>query len=507
MKRKPKKQGSIESCGKLPVGSGSASSPEPSHAASCEHVGRAQTTELGDGDLTARPIPFLVKNIAIPASVGLFFHTMYNVVDTFFAGRVSTQALAALSLSFPAFFLIIALGSGLGVGATALMGNALGAKDSNKASVLAVQGLVVSLGAGIMISGGGILISPFLFRSLGATGQYLHLCLLYMNIIFAGAAAFMLVYMSNAILQAQGNTRPHRNFLMAGFVANCVLDPWFIHGGLGVPAMGIGGVALATVLIQFGGGLYLSFRAWQSGLLKLERFSNLLPRWGVISEIARQGLPSSLNYMTIGLGIYVITFFVSDYGSVAVAAYGAAMRVEQIVLLPSIGLNIATLSLVAQNRGAGLQGRVWESMRVALNYGARIMAVGTVLVLLLARPLMSFFTDDQTVINIGTTYLRIDALVLYAYVVLFVHVAALQGVKRPMFGVWVGLLRQILFPAVVFYLMTKVFNVGLLGIWWGIFAITWAAAFGAAYVGRIYLTRVLAGDQKMTRHADDSTPG
>ncbi len=462
----------------------------------CQPAGGVQAEALHDRDLTARPIPFLVKNIAIPASVGLFFHTMFNVVDTFFAGRVSTEALAALSLSFPAFFLIIALGNGLAVGATALMGNALGSADSDKASVLAFQGLVVGLGAGVIVSGIGILVSPFLFRSLGATDEYLHLCLLYMNIIFAGAAAFMLVYMSNAVLQAQGNTRPHRNFLIAGFVANCVLDPWFIHGGLGVPAMGIGGVALATVLIQLGGGVYLGFMAWKSGLLRVDRARGLLPKWDAVSEIVRQGLPSSLNYMTIGLGIYVITFFVSDYGSVAVAAYGAAMRVEQIVLLPSIGLNIATLSLVAQNRGAGLPDRVWESMRVSLVYGARIMAVGTILVLVLARPLMSFFTADQAVIDIGTTYLRIDALVLYAYVVLFVHVAALQGVKRPMFGVWVGLFRQILVPALVFTLMTRVLDAGLLGIWWGIFAITWTAALAAAYAGRIYLSRILAADQR-----------
>ena len=449
-----------------------------------------------DRDLTSGPIPLLIRNIAIPASVGLFFHTMFNVVDTFFAGQVSTQALAALSLSFPAFFLIIALGSGFSVGATALIGNALGADDAEEAALLSRQCLLVGLAAGAGLSGIGILVSPPLFRSLGASGAYLGLCLIYMDIIFAGAAAFMLVYMNNAVLQAQGDTRPHRNFLIAGFAANCLLDPWFIFGGLGVPAMGIGGLALATVLIQLGGGVYLGTRAWKSGLLRLTGWQSLLPDWRVVAEIARQGLPSSLNYMTIGLGIYVITYFVSDFGAPAVAAYGAAMRVEQMVLLPSIGLNIATLSLVAQNRGAGKPERVWEAMRVALSYGAWVMAGGTLLVLLLARPVMSFFTEDQGVIDIGTTYLRIDALVLYAYVLLFVHVAALQGVKRPMFGVWVGLFRQILVPALAFYFMIRVLDFGLLGIWWGIFGITWAAALAATGAGRHYLKRILAADRE-----------
>ena len=446
------------------------------------------------GDLTTRPIPQLIRQIAIPASIGIFFHTMFNVVDTYFAGHFSTQALAALSLSFPAFFLIIAMGSGLQTGTTALIGNALGSYDHEEAGRLALQGLVFGLITGILLTGVGIAVSPWLFRSLGASGDYLAITLEYMDTIFIGAAAFLLVYMNNAILQAQGDTRPFRNFLIAGFAANCVLDPWFIFGGYGVPAMGIQGVALATICIQAGGAAYLGWKARKTGLVRMQQWRDLIPQWRPCWEIARQGLPSSLNYMTIGLGIYVITYFVSDFGPQAVAAYGSAMRVEQIALLPSIGLNIATLSLVAQNRGGQRHARIWETIGKALQYGAIVTGIGTVGVLLLARPLMGVFTDDPAVVDIGTTYLRIDALVFFAYVILFVHVAALQGVKRPMFGVWIGLARQTCGPALVFSLLIKVLGVGLLGIWWGIFGVTWAAALTAALVGRRYLARVLAED-------------
>lgn len=448
-----------------------------------------------DGDLTQRPIPQLIRHIAVPASVGIFFHTMFNVVDTYFAGHISTQALAALSLSFPAFFLLISLGSGLQTGTTALIGNALGAADHEKAGRLALQGLVFGVLTGAVLTLVGLAVGPWLFRSLGAEGHYLDLAVRYMDTIFLGSVAFLLVYMNNAILQAHGDTRPFRNFLIAGFVANCLLDPWFIFGGLGLPALGIRGVALATVLIQAGGAVYLAHKARQTGLVRMRSWRDLLPQIQPVAAIARQGFPSSVNFMTIGLGIYVITYFVSDFGPQAVAAYGAAMRVEQIALLPSIGLNIATLSLVAQNRGRRHHDRIWNTLGTALQYGAVVMALGTLGVLVLARPLMTLFTEDPAVVDIGTTYLRIDALVFFAYVILFVHVAALQGVKRPMFGVWIGLGRQIIAPLIVFGLLVKWLGMGLIGIWWGIFGITWAAALIAAISGRRYLARVLTQEE------------
>jgi Na+-driven multidrug efflux pump len=211
---------------------------------------------------------------------------------------------------------------------------------------------------------------------------------------------------------------------------------------------------------------------------------DIFPKPGPFKEIARQGLPASFNMLTVGMGIFVITYFVSQFGKEAVAAYGIAMRIEQIVLVPTIGLNIATLTLVAQNNGAGLLDRVQETLRKCLKYGAFIMAAGSVVVFMGARVLMTLFTGDESVIAIGATYLRIDALVLYAYVLLFVHVAALQGMKRPMFALWVGLYRQIVAPFILFWAVTRVLHFGLLGIWWGIFAITWSAAIFTLFYAR-----------------------
>jgi putative MATE family efflux protein len=295
--------------------------------------------------------------------------------------------------------------------------------------------------------------------------------------------------MFNAVLNAQGETKPFRNILIVAFFLNIGLDPWFIYGGLGVPAMGVVGIALATLAAEAVGCVYLGYKVLQTGLVSRGDLANALPKFGPFREIARQGLPASVNLLTVGMGIFVITYFVSLFGKEAVAAYGSAMRVEQIVLVPSIGLNVSTLTLVAQNNGARLFDRINQTLRISLSYGAVLMGIGTVLVLVGANYLMTFFTDDPSVIRIGATYLRIDALVFYAYVVLFVHVAALQGMKRPLYALWIGLYRQIVAPAILFWSLIHVFETGLTGIWWGIFAVTWSAALFTLFYARRLIGR------------------
>lgn len=439
--------------------------------------------------LTTEPIPRLVRRIAVPASIGYFFNTMYNVVDTYFAGLISTQALASLSLSLPVFFIIIATGTGISTGATALIANALGAGKHEEARLYAAQGISFGILSGLALTLLGLLISPSLFRVLGATENYLSMVQDYMNTLFLGTVLFLVLYMLNAVLNGQGETRPFRNFLIVGFFLNIGLDPWFIYGGLGVPAMGVVGIALATLVAQAVGCAYLAYKVLQTGLVSREDLANAWPRLEPFKEIARQGLPASVNMLTVGVGIFVITYFVSLFGKEAVAAYGSAMRVEQIVLVPSIGLNISTLTLIAQNNGARLFDRIQQTLDTSLFYGAVLMGIGTVLVLLFANDLMTFFTEDPSVIRMGATYLRIDALVFYAYVVLFVHVAALQGMKRPMYALWIGLYRQLFAPVVIFWSLLHVFETGLTGLWWGIFGVTWSAALFTLFYARRLIAR------------------
>lgn len=427
-------------------------------------------------DLLHRPIPLLLRRLAVPAGVGFLFNTMFNVVDTYYGGLVSTRALAAMSLSFPVFFLILAVGSGISTGATALMGHALGAGNDREARTYACQTISFGLLHAVLLTIVGLSASPLLFRLLGASGDYLFLALSYMNVIFCGAVTFFLNYSLNAILNASGDTRSFRNFLIGGFFLNLVLDPWLLFGGLGLPPLGLPGIAAATVLVQLAGNCYLLVRARRTGLLSGLRPGSLLPSGRVYRELARQGFPASLNMLTVGLGIFVITWFLSRFGSDAVAAYGIATRLEQVALLPIMGLNIATLTLVAQNCGALLVQRVDEIISVALRAGVFVTIPVAAGAYLLAEELMGLFSSDPTVIAIGAGYLRVAAFVFCAYVILYINVFALQGMKRPLFAIWIGLVRQVAAPVPVFWFLAILLGWGVPGIWWGILLVTWSAA-------------------------------
>jgi len=441
-------------------------------------------------NITEDPIPELIRKIAVPASVGFFFSTMYNVVDTWCAKLISTDAQAALALSFPIFFIIIAMGTGISQGSTALISNALGAKDHDRAQLYSLQALSFGCFFSVFLTAFGLWATPWMFRYLGAEGGYLQISVDYMNVILVGTVFFLAQSILNASLNAQGDTKSFRNLLIVGFILNVVLDPWFLFGGFGLPAMGIKGIALATVVIQVMGSVYLVGKLSKTALWRDFHPRCFAPKMSIFREIAAQGFPASLNMVTVALGIFVITKFVSHFGKEGVAAYGVATRVEQIALMPTIGLNIAVLTLVGQNNGARLFGRVRETWIMTIKYGVALMLAGGVAIFFGGRWMMEAFSDDPVVVRIGAEYLKIAAITLCAYVFLFQTVYMLQGLKRPLYAVWVGIYRQIVAPCAVFWLLAFKLDWKLDGIWWGVFLVTWSAALATIWFGRRTLRRV-----------------
>lgn len=441
-------------------------------------------------DLVKDPIPKLVRHISIPASVGFFFNTMFNIVDTFFAGLDSTDALAALAASFPIFFIILALGGGIGQGATALIANALGEGQPEKAHHYSLQSVSFGFAFSLLLTALGLASAPFLFRWLGAEERYLHLSLAYMNTILFGTTFFLLQSILNSTLNAQGDTKTFRNVLVIGCLLNCALDPWFMLGGFSLPALGIRGIALATVVIQFFGFLYLLRKVGHTKIWQGWRWDLLKPNPTMYRDLAIQGLPASLNMLTVALGIFVITWFVGRISKEGVAAYGVATRVEQVFLLPTIGLNISILSLTGQNNGARRFDRIREALNTTLRYGLTLMVVSGFVLFFAGESMMSWFTRDATVRRIGGEYLRIAAFTMCSYVILYQTVFMLQGLKRPIYGLWVGLYRQIVAPGLVFWLLAFKLDWKLRGIWWGIFLVTWSAALFMLWFGRWKLRRI-----------------
>lgn len=444
-------------------------------------------------DLTQGPVLHHIKKIAIPASVGMLFNTMYNVVDTFYAGRLSTDALAGMTISFPIFFIVIALSSGIGSGATALSAISLGEKNEKDFHTLGYNALITGFIVSILILIISPFLTPFLFRISGAEGNAMVLGIDYTKTIFYGAIFFILNSIFNGLLNAQGDTKSYRNFLIIGFFLNLILDPLFIFGWFGLPKLGTVGVALATVIVQAIGTVYLMIRLYKSVIFDFEVFKKSKLTLSTIGKLFKQGAPASLNMATIAIGVFVINFFVMNFakGPATIAAFGAAMRVEQIALLPALGLNIAAMTITGQNFGAKLYPRIYEVQRLTNMIGVVIMLIGAIIIYPFAPQLISIFNDDPAVIEAGTVYLRIEVFAFPTYVILNILISVLQGIKKPNFAVYIGLYRQILLPVILFQVLGTSLNLGIKGVWWGIVIINWSATIMTYLYSRYTLKKTL----------------
>ena len=442
-------------------------------------------------NLTTQNIPSLIKQLAIPASMGMFFNTMYNVVDTFYAGLISTQAISALTLSFMIFFLIIGFGYGFSSAITALLGNAIGKKRYKLASIYAHKGLIFVPLIGLGLSIIGYFYAPNLFILLGAKEEYLQLSLDYINPILFGAVFFMFNFSLNSILVATGDTKTYRNSLIFGFFANLILNPIFMYGFLFIPAMGIKGIAFATVLIQIINMFYLFYKVLQTKLIHFEKLEYFVPNIRIYKQFLAQGIPSSLNMLTMAIGSLILTYFVSHYGVNAIAGYGIGYRVEQLMLLPALGLSTAVLALVSNNYGAKKYDRVIETMKVSLKYGFIISTVGIIILTLLGRIIISLFDSNPIVVDFGVSYLLIEIWIFYAYIILFVCVSTLQAIKQPKMILYIGLYRQIFAKLIISYLIVKYFELDFIYLWFGILFMIYSAAIFAYFYTNSLLKKLI----------------
>lgn len=439
-------------------------------------------------DLTQGKITHHIRDLAVPASIGMVFNTLYNVVDTFYSGKIGTDSMAGLAVSFPIFFIIIALSSGIGSGATALSSIAIGEKNKKLLHALIKNSLYLGLIVAFIIIVAAPTISNYLFRLSGVTGNTLREGNNYMDTLFYGALFFILNYIFNGILSAQGDTKSYRNALIFGFFLNLLLDPMFIYGWLFFPKMGTVGIALATVIVQIITSLYLLYRVYKSPLFDWHLFKSSSFSRSTIKDLLQQGVPSSLNMATIALGVFIVNYFVvRSADDATLAAYGAAMRIEQMALLPAMGLSSAALTITGQNYGAHLYERIYDVRNKTVFIGVAIMVIGGLIIYPLAPTLIGLFNDEPAVVEAGTVYLRIEFFAFPTYVILSILLSIMQGIKKPSFAVYIGLYRQILMPIPIFYLFSNVFGLGVRGIWWGIVFLTWTSVVAVYFYSRYQL--------------------
>jgi putative MATE family efflux protein len=432
------------------------------------HTDQGRTANLNKQtkDLTVGSIPKHVVSLALPASIGLFFQTMYNVVDTFYAGQVSETALAAVGLSFPVFLLVIGTSSGLSRGAAGLISNAIGAKANEDQQRYTSQTLSLGICISLILTIVGLVISDPIFRALGAEDEFLRLAKAYIQPIFLGTIFFIISGVSNAILTSSGDTKTFGSVLVVGFFLNLVFDPWFMKGGFGLPAMGVAGIAWATVLIQFLGSIYLFSVVVRRGLLEFDNLSTFTPDLKTWREIAAQALPATFNIISIAIGFFAINWFLERYGVEAIAAYTATTRIEQIALMPTFGLYAAIMALVGQNNGAGNISRVRETMRYCILIGISVNFVMAGLMFWYSPWLMDIFTDDTKVIDFGVRCLNVIAPIHWSYILTATHIAMLQALKRPNYGFFEAITRKIILPLPILWLLVVQMDKDIDWIWY-----------------------------------------
>jgi len=396
--------------------------------------------------LTKDPIWTLLRKVTIPASVGSLFQTFYNLVDTWFAGRISAEAIGAIAKSFPIYFTIIAVGVGLGAATNALIGNSIGEKKVRVASMYIAQSLIFALTVSIFVTLFGLNVSNYLLGVMGSDAAGIVLTREYLDIIFYGTFIVLIQISLNGTLNAQGDTRSYRNVLIFSFFLNIFLNPLFIWGYGFVPGFGIAGLAIATVISQLIGTIYLAYKVNDCKIRKYLKLQCFIPKFEYLKPLTTQAVPVMFSMLFIGVGIFNILYFIGQFGDLATAGYGAALRVEQVFLLPVIGLNTAVLSIGGQNFGAKAYNRIRELYTKALLFGSSFMAIAGIIIFFGAEFFVSLFTDNQEAVVSGAIYLKVAALIGPIYPVFFITTAVFQAVKKPLYSLYLSILRLTAFP-------------------------------------------------------------
>ena len=424
-------------------------------------------------NLTEDSISQLFIKIAIPSSVGTVFMTLYNVVDTYFAGKISPEALAALAQTFPVYFIIIAMGVGLSIGTTSLISNALGEKENEKASYFLAQSIILATLTAVIVSIAGIYLGPSIILLMNDSYLTMKLSMEYLNIIFLGSIFVFIQMAVNSSLSAMGDTKTNRNVLIFSFFLNIVLNPLFIFGYWFIPAMGMKGIAISTVISQGLGTSYIIYKATLTDLSKYLYLNCFKPRIKILLDLLKQGIPASIGMMMISVGVFIILFFIGQYGDLALAGYGTAIRYEQLFLLPVLGLNTAVLSMVGQNFGAKKLIRVNQIYNKSLLFGCIFMFFSGFVIFFTAEYAVGLFTNDPKVIFYGTKYLQITALMEPVYPIFFISNALIQGLKKANIVMYLTLGRMVIMPLIVLTYLIYYLNSSFEYVFWGLLVINW----------------------------------
>ncbi|MDG1733874.1 MAG: MATE family efflux transporter [Thalassotalea sp.] len=416
-------------------------------------------------DLLNDPVGPVIKKMTIPMTYGMILLMAFNLVDTFFVSMLGTQPLAAISFTFPITFTVISLSIGLGIGTSAVIAKSLGKgceDDARNVATVALMLAAIIVGCLSII---GILSSDFIFSLLGAKEHLLPLIHDYMDLWFIGSVGLIGPMIGNAVLRASGDTRTP-SFVMgfAGLI-NAILDPVFIFGFGPIPALGIQGAAIATLISwAFGLALIIYILGFKRKLIHL-RF----PQWATIkisaAKILKIGLPAAGANMLTPIAAAIMTAIAATYGESAVAGFGVGSRIESIACLVVLALSMTLPPFISQNLGANKLERVEEGFKVSIKF-VLIWQIGVYLLLVIAAPFIaSIFAKEESVANIITLFMWILPLGYGLQGIIILTNSSFNALHKPLVALVLSIIRLFVFYVPLAYLGSQLY--GLLGFFIG----------------------------------------
>ena len=431
------------------------------------------------------PVKRLIINMSLPMMISMLVQAMYNIVDSVFVSMLSEEALTAVTLAFPIQNLMIAVGSGTGVGINALLSRSLGEKNFDRADDAANNGIALAVVSYILfILIALVVVKPFissqtsdpLIREYGITYTSIVCCL-------SIGVFFQITF--ERLLQATGRTLYSMVSQITGAVINVIMDPILIFGLAGFPKLGIAGAATATIFGQIVAsciGLYLNRK--HNSDIRLSLKGVLHPNPFVIKQIYFVGVPSILMMSIGSIMTYMMNRILETFSSTAVAVFGAYFKLQSFIFMPVFGLNNGLIPVMAYNLGAAKEQRIREALRFSLIVAVCIMSVGTVLFELIPAQLLAIFSASDAMTAIGVPALRTIALCFPFAAVAIILGSVFQAFSCSIYSLIVSMCRQlvVLIPAALLLAQTgRVENV-----WWAFLL----AEFMSLTVTLIFFRRV-----------------
>lgn len=424
---------------------------------------------MSSRSLTEGSISRALVRLSLPIIASNLLQTMYQITDAFWVGRISAQAVAAVSLTFPIIFLLISVGGGLPIAGTVLVAQYKGKGDEKAMNHVAAQTLLMVLIVSLVLSGGGYFFAEPIMYFMGAAPDVLPDAIKFLQITFIGFVFVFGYFVYESLMRGLGSVRTPMLIVLATVILNFFLDPLFIFGYGPVPAMGVSGAAMATVCTQAVAtivGFSLLFTGRHGFHLKLKDFK---PDWAFMKRAILLGLPASIEQSTRALGFTVMTILVASFGTTIVAAYGIGTRVLSFIIIPAMGFAMATSTLVGQNIGAGKMERAERTNWIGCGISFVVLTVVGTLLFFIAEPFARFFVPQGgDVIGESATVIRILAFTFGSIGLQMVMVGTMRGAGDTKSAMILAIVSQWVIQFPLMYILSKHTPLADQGIWWSL---------------------------------------